>query len=391
MSSDDVRHLLSRLCGLISERIDARRIAVAKRRQAGVMAGREVDYIPTTFGAPDSLGGEKLPSFNWAEQWHDPAKSLCEQLKGVLSAVAADGDAVPGVRADTGVVNCMSIFGAEYVVPEHTKPVVCRYVPKDALREFEVPPDVSSLGVMPRMVEHMTHHQAVLREHGLGDLLSVYHCDQQGPFDIAAQTRGHEIFIDLYEDAAFVHDLMAKCVQVYVAVSRLCKRINGEPDDAGNAAGVWMENGGVRMCGDSDILVGAEQYAEFIRPYQQKAFEPFGGGWMHYCGGCKGTGRMEGLHLHELYARVEGLRGLNWSTARDWIGEMKRLNSLGLVHIGSVPRENGQSLEDYFRTALSPYEKRCGMIFQGPSLRKGEHEKAMDVWHKVQDEVFGRS
>jgi len=387
---ENVNSLLGHLCGLLAERIDASRIATAKRRQADVMAGREADYIPMVFGSPNVLGGEKLPSFNWARRWHDPAKSLYEQVKGLLGAAASGSDAVPGVRADTGVINCMSIFGVEYVVPEHTKPVVSRYVEKEALRQFHVPRDVSGMGIMPRMVEHMSHHLAVLRDSGLGETVSVYHCDQQGPFDIAAQTRGHDIFVDLYEDGDFVHELMAKCVQVYVAVSKLCKRVSGEPLDAGNAVGVWMDSGGVRMCGDSDILISAEKFKEFVQPHQQKAFEPFGGGWLHYCGGWKGTGRMEGLHLHELYAGIEGLRGLNWTTARDWLAEMRKLKALGLVHIGSVPRENGQSLEEYFRMALSPYDRRCGMIFQGPNLRKGEHAKAMDVWHKVQDEVFGR-
>jgi len=340
-------------------------------------------------GSAGVFGDEKLPAFNWAEQWHDPDKSLYEQLKGVLSAVAGGSDAVPGVRADMGVINCMTVFGAKYVVPEHTKPVISRYVPKQALRDFQVPQEVSSFGVMPRMIEHMEHHLAVLRDRGLGGLVSVYHCDQQGPFDIAAQARGHEIFVDLYEDADFVHELMAKCTQVYAAVSRLCKRINGEPLDGGNTVGVWMQNGGVRMCGDSDILVGAAQYKEFIQPYQREAFEQFGGGWLHYCGGWKGTGRMEGLHLHELYAEIEGLRGLNWTTGRDWLGEMRRLKNLGLVHIGGVPRNDGESLEEYFRRALSPYDRRCGMIFQHPELKGREADVALEAWHSAQDEIFG--
>ncbi|MHC4984271.1 MAG: hypothetical protein ACYTF6_14030 [Planctomycetota bacterium] len=388
--SNDVQFLLCRICDLIAGKIDADRVATAKRRQAGVMAWREVDYVPLVFSSPNAFGAEKLPAFNWAERWYDPAKSLYMQLRDVYGFVAGGGDFVPGVRADTGVINCMSVFGVEYLVPEHTKPVVSKYVSKRQLWEFELPEDVSTLGVIPRMVEHMEHHLAVLRAHGLGELVSVYHCDQQGPFDVAAQTRGHEVFVDLYDDPEFVHDLMGKCARAYVAVSNLCKRINGEPAGAGNAVGVWMENGGVRMCGDSDILVSPEQFRQFIQPYQQEAFAHFGGGWLHYCGGCKGTGRREGLHLHELYAQEEGLRGLNWSTAGDWLREMRKLKDLGLVHIGSVPRDDGQDLEDYFRKALSGYDRRCGMIFRHPQLRRGEAERAMDVWHEVQDEVFGR-
>jgi hypothetical protein len=387
--SRDPGALLDRVGDLVAERMDAGRVHTARRRHADILAGRESDYIPMIFGraVPEA---KDLPNFNWAEQWHNPARSLYQQLKdNVLPLVAADSDAVPGVRADTGVINCMTIFGAEFVVPEHTKPVISKYVPKERLAGFEVPEDVSRLGIMPTVAAHMEHHKAALAERGLGNLVSVYHCDQQGPWDIAAQSRGHDIFIDLYEDPQFVHTLMRKAVRIYIAVTKLCKRTSGEPLDSGNTVGYWSETGGVRMCGDSDILVRREQFAEFIQPYEQEALAAFGGGWFHYCGGWPGTGRSEGLHLHDLYAEIKGLRGLNWTTARDWLAEMRRLVDLGLAHLGTLPRAEGESLEDYFRRALSPYARRGGMIFTHPELKDGEVECAMDLWHRVQDERLG--
>ena len=41
------------------------------------------------------------------------------------------------------------------------------YPSKEALAAFEVPDDLSGLGVLPRMIEHMRHHVAALRERGL--------------------------------------------------------------------------------------------------------------------------------------------------------------------------------------------------------------------------------
>ena len=387
----DVKPLLDRVCELIAERLDARRVAAAKRRHADMLAWRESDYIPILFARPVAEAAE-MPGFDWARQWHDPAASLYMQLKdNVLPHVAAGCDYVPGVRADTGVVNCMAIFGAAFDVPAHTKPVVTRYVAKDRLREFQVPQDVSELGIMPQVVRHVAHHLSALAERGLGGLISVYHCDQQGPFDIAAQTRGHDLFTDLYDDPEFAHELMGKAVEAYVAVSRLCKRLAGQAPDSGNAVGYYLANGGVRMCGDSDILVRPDTFEEFILPYEQKAFEPFGGGWMHYCGGWPGSGRMEGLHLHELYARIEGLRGLNWTTAGDWLGEMRKLKRLGVVHLGGLPRGEGEVLADYFRRVLSPYDGRCGMIFSmGAADGDGEGDSVMEAWHRMQDDLFGR-
>jgi len=386
--AEHVESLLDRICDMIRARLDPKRIADAKRRHADMFAWRASDFVPILLGreVPEAKG---LPDFDEYERWHQAGKSLFAQLKNnVLPGLAAGGDYVPGVRADTGVINCMTVFGAEYVVTRENRPAITRYVPKEALREFEVPDDVSRLGVMPRVVEHMEHHRAALAARGLGDLVYVFHCDQQGPFDIAAQARGHDIFMDLYDDPEFVHGLMRKCAQVYVAVSRLCKRY-GPMECAGSyGGGFWMENGSVRMCGDSDILISAAQHREMVAPYQQDAFRAMGGGWLHYCGGMPGFRRREGLHLHEGYAAIDGLRGLNWSTAGDWLGEMKRLRGLGLVHVGGLPRGEGESRADYFRRALSACEARTGLIFENPSLRPEEADGAVEEWRAVQDEVL---
>ncbi len=390
----DVGGLLDRVCEMIAERARPERIAAAKRRHADVMAGRETDYLPIIFGAPPPREAADWPSFDWLERFHDPGKSLFMQLKEVaLPRICTDSDYVPGVRADLGTINCQTVFGAEWRVTGENRSVITKYVPKEELAVFEVPEDVSGLGVLRRVVEHMEHHVEALRRRGLGGLVSVYHCDQQGPFDIAAMTRGHDIFLDLYEDPGFVHHLMGLCADVYVKVTKLCKRIAGEvPGGPGNAVSVWMEAGAVRMCGDSDILVSPEAYREFIQPYERRAFERLGGGWYHYCGGWEGTGRAEGLHLHEAYAEIPLLRGLNWTTAGDWLGEMRKLARLGLVHVGTLPRPKDEPLDDYFRRALSPYDGRRGLLLGGmwqpPWLWDGERQRAAAAWRRVQDEVF---
>lgn len=393
--STDVESLLDRLCELLAARLDGERIAAAKRRHADVLAGRETDYLPILFEAPVPAEADDWPDFDWHEQFHEPPKSLFMQLKTmVLPRACAACDYLPGVRADLGTINCQTVLGARWRVTGANRSVITDYVPKEQLAARQAPQDVSGLGVIPRVVEHMEHHVDALRKRGLDGLVGIYHCDQQGPFDIAAMARGHEIFLDLYEDADFVHHLMGLCTDVYVAVTKLCKRIAGEAvGGPGNAVGLWMEAGAVRMCGDSDILVGADAYREFIQPYDQRAFEAFGGGWYHYCGGWTGTGRAEGLHLHEPLAEIPGVAGLNWTTAGDWLGEMKRLRELGLVHIGTLPRQPPETLEDYFRRALSVYTARSGLILGGmwqpPVLRAGEHRIALEMWHRVQDAVFG--
>lgn len=367
--------------------LDPDRIAGAKRRQADMFAWRESDYVPVLFGGEvEALNG--LPDFDWARQFADPAASLYMQMKDAVRAASAGCDYVPTVRADTGVINGPSILGAPYGVPAHTKPVCTGRVPKEPLAAFEVPEDIRPLGVMPTMIEHTQHHLAALREAGLGELVGVRHCDTQGPFDIAAQARGHvEIFLDLYADGDFVHALMQKCTEVYRKMNLLSKQLAGHPLDRGYANEYWMDRGSARLCDDSGILISREQYQEFCAPYVAKALEPFGGGWVHYCGGVPDGNRPEGLHLHETYCSIPNNRGLQFTTGRDWPAEVKKVIERKLVYLGGLPRRDGEELEDYFRRVLGLCDGRRGMILNA-AVKPAERPQAMETWHRVQDELF---
>lgn len=388
--SRDAKALLKQVLDLAAEHIDPARVAEAKRRQGDTFAWREGDYLPLFFRG-DLAVLKALPDFDWAEQFDDPAASLYMQLKEKPLTWGASGcDWVPTVRADTGVINGPTVLGAAWDVPAHTKPVVSGRVSREDLDAFEVPDDISHLGVIPRMIEHTQHHLAALAEAGLDDRIGVRHCDIQGPFDIAAQARGHDnIFLDMYTDVEFFHGLMEKSLVIFIKLARLSKQLVGDPLDSGYANEFWMAAGSVRLCDDSGILVSAEMYAELLAPYVQRALEPFGGGWIHYCGGVSDGNRPEGLHLHEVYCSIARMRGLQFTTAADLQAEVSRLIDKKVNYLGGLPRGDGEPLEDYFRRALRPcIDGRRGMLL-GAVLREGETAAALDTWHRVQDEMFG--
>ena len=119
--STDVTSLLDRICDIVSENIDADCIAAAKRRHAATLAWCDADYIPIQFGREyKALDKEQFPEFNWSEQWHDPAKSLYGQLKGLVPSITSGSDVVPCVRSDTGVVNWHDgLWGENYRTGAH--------------------------------------------------------------------------------------------------------------------------------------------------------------------------------------------------------------------------------------------------------------------------------
>jgi len=379
------------ICGRARAKLDPDIVRQAKKRQGAILAGQEADYLPLMFASsvPEL---DKLPSFDWKEQWDDPAKSFVEQMKGVISSGASHSDCVPSLRADTGVINAPTLFGVEFAVPRHTKPVVTKPIPKEELQQFRLPEDIQGLGITGRIIEHTEHHLKTLKEYGLGELIDVHHCDTQGPFDIAAQTRGHDIFTDFFEDPSFVHYLMEESTKAYLGLSRLCKKLAGEGETWGNASGYWMDKGGVRLCDDSGILLSVKIFEEFVLPYHIKAFEPFGGGWIHYCGGVPEGGRSEGVHLHDSYCKIPLLKGLNFTTGRDLIAEIKKLIKHEVAYIGGIPRRESETLENYFSRILKLCSDRKGMILtSGAWIEEDEKKRAMNIWQRMQDELFPSS
>ena len=388
--SKDAKDLLKRVLDLAGELIDPARVAVSKRRQGATFAWREDEYLPLLFNR-ELPALRDLGDFDWTEQFADPAASLYMQLKGMtLRAGGSGSDWVPTVRADTGVINGPTVFGAPYQVPAHTKPVINAHVPRDELAAFEVPDDISHLGVIPTMIEHTRHHQAALAEAGLADRIAIRHCDIQGPFDIAAQARGHDnIFLDMVIDVEFFHQLMEKALDVFIKMASLCKRLAGDPLTSGYANEFYMDPGSVRLCDDSGILVSAEMYAELIAPYHARAFEPFGGGWIHYCGGVPDGNRPEGIHLHEAYCSLPDMRGVQFTTAGDLPGEIRKLIDRKVNYLGGLPRRPDEPLAEYFRRALALCTDGRRGLMMGAGVRPDETDHAMETWQKVQDEVFG--
>ena len=97
----------------------------------------------------------------------------------------------------------------------------------------------------------------------------------------------------------------------------------------------------------------------------------------------------EGLHLHEIYCSVPGLKGLQFTTAGDWEGEIRKVVERRIVYLNTLPREPGEPLADYFRRLVSLCDGRRGMIPRAGRIDPGERPGAMDTWRAVQDEVLG--
>ena len=118
--------------------------------------------------------------------------------------------------------------------------------------------------------------------------LDINLTDLQGPLSSAFNLVGYENFIYwMYDEPELVHELMEKVTEALIMWIRVQKRQMGIPDEEPSS---MMHirgldgKGGVFIADDEEVLMNAEDYAEFAKPYNEKLFDAFGGGGLHCCG-----------------------------------------------------------------------------------------------------------
>lgn len=111
----------------------------------------------------------------------------------------------------------------------------------------------------------------------------IYHPDLQGPFDICEVIWGSEIFYAIYDETFLVKELLELVTQTYIAFMKKWETIVPFRKDINPHWGM-MYKGKITLRDDSAMNLGPEQFDEFIKPYDQRLLNEFGGGICHFCG-----------------------------------------------------------------------------------------------------------
>jgi hypothetical protein len=82
------------------------------------------------------------------------------------------------------------------------------------------------------------------------------------------------------------------------------------------------------------------------------------------------------------------LRGLNFTTGKDLLSEVRKVIASKVNYVGGLPRQEGETLAAFFRRVCSLCPGRRGIIFSCPEFRAAEQATAMKTWHAAQQEVF---
>jgi hypothetical protein len=298
----------------IEERIDLDHSAAVAERHIRGLRWQSIDRPPVTISAPVPAPFRIYP---YHEAFEDPAKMLVNELVGpgmvwgadspsIINSLTLHDDFPFQIRANYGIGIIGSLFGAETRVVEDNMPWVQPIGPErlETIVAHGLP-DLAA-GLLPRALETMAYYREALASYPkCREAIRITQTDLQGPFDIAAQLWGSEIFTAFRDKPQFLGDLLALLADTFVQVSRAVGRASTQ---AAGAECIYLHftisPGRCLVKDDSAIMLSPRTYARFIRPANERVLQALGGGGIHWCG--------SGQHWQAAFLETGGLTGMDW-------------------------------------------------------------------------------
>ena len=298
--------------GWIEDGLDLDHLASVEDRHISALRWEAVDRPPVTFSAPVP---EPFSAYSYHESFRDPTKMLVNELVGPYAAVGPGPSIVNSVllkddfplqiRAFYGVGLVASLFGAVSEVQGNNFPWV-RPIGPDALKHLVAHgvPEFNG-GLFQRMLDTVAYYKEELAAYPkCQKAMHITQPDLQGPFDIAAQLCGGEIFTAFYDRPDFLRELLELMAETYVQV---CRKASAASTESLRDDFIYLHfticRGKCLLKDDSSTILSPRVYTEFIRPVNEKVLRAVGGGGIHWCG--------SGDHWRREFLDTEGLLGLD--------------------------------------------------------------------------------
>jgi hypothetical protein len=291
--SPDPAAVLTEVLEWLEDQLDLEHIAAVEDRHRRALNWEPVDRPPVTIAAPAS---SRFPFYPYSQAFRDPAKLLINELvdasaglgpmPSVVNSVLLKDDFPLQIRANYGNGLIASLFGAEVrqvednfpwtapVGPQHVKAWLARGVP-----ELET-------GLYPQIADTMAYYRTTLAPYPrCSAAIHITQPDLQGPFDIATQLWGGEIFTAFYDCPDLLQDFMELVAETYIMVCRAISPLTTQSLGDGFICLHWSVcKGGCLLKDDSSTMLSPRTYKEFIQPVNEKVLTSLGGGGIHWCG-----------------------------------------------------------------------------------------------------------
>ena len=239
----------------------------------------------------------------------------------------------------------------------------------DAL-QLPVPGESGAMPLVVRMIDYFKAN---------ADLPVVF-TDCQGPMATALQVIGYDKFCYwIQDDPDRIHKLMSLITDALIAWVKFQKARTGQPLTGGSyPLGIKLPagSGGVWLSDDDSVIMDAQTYREFIRPYNERLLAAFGGGCIHYCG--NSTQNIEN------YCQTKGVTAINNFTLDNFEAAAKirrALRDRGIVYMACDFTPADRRLKVYYQELVKAMDGPEGLIlasYIAPAiaLDQGKYEAA---------------
>jgi len=293
--------------------IDIQQVMTARKIQEDSWCYRPVERLPLLINTGDYLRHlvsetEEWPVFNPLEQFNDQDKMLVSELATVFTGVCLGDDKMYTIRANYGLGIIPSLFGCNLLFRGDDLPWVEHINSVENINQIidSGVPDLEK-GLGSKVTQTEKYFIRKLRSYSkLREVVHLYMSDTQSPFNIASLILGERVYIDVYDNPELIHRLLHLITDTIIQFTRLHKQIIGE-DLAGGYHFQYRLQGGVRLCEDSSTLLSKNMYEEFCRPYNERIFDVFGGGYIHYCGA--------GKQILDSVLATKGIQAINFGNS----------------------------------------------------------------------------
>ena len=232
----------------------------------------------------EEVADKDWPSYPYNDAFFDPAKMLLNELGIVFRHVQVRDYHSLNIRGNYGTVILPSIFGAIYQLTETSLPWASHFDSREDIKKLIAKglPDYKN-GLGKTCFETATYYSETLKAYPkLKKAISIYHPDLQSTFDAAHLIWGHDILYAMYDCPGLVHELLSLITETYIVFMKKWKLHTGEGNDYSTHWNYYIK-GGIMLRDDSSVMISPAQYVEFVKPYDQRLLNEFGG-CIHFCG-----------------------------------------------------------------------------------------------------------
>ena len=322
---------------------------------------------------------------DYARRFDDPGAMWESEMRRAQLLVDWPTDGIPTVRPNLGVVFVPAIAGLGYEIHAGQMPWPGEPLGRDAIRAARLV-DVAA-GAMTRRAEafYAIHRERAPRGADARPLVAPYHPDTQGVFDVAHLLAGDAVLYAVSEEPGWVAELLEICVDLCVRVSRRVKELLDEPAGTmihghGAPQGVYFPDCGVRMAEDTATLLSPSLIEQLVLPAIERASEPFGGTFVHFCG------RHEAFL--EMLCHMPAVRAIDLGNPEMWdsLRVLERCAQTGTVLHSRLAARDGETWETYLcRLGVLVRETGARCILRPVVFPSGRAECAAmrDLWHEL--------